>query len=83
VPSGTSRFFLGSEVITVNPYNEAILFLLLVIIGLIIYFVPSIVAVLRRHHQMKALVALNIFLGFSYIGWVVALVWALTDERRD
>jgi hypothetical protein len=41
------------------------------------YFLPWIVANHRRHHNQAALFCLNLFLGWTLIGWVVALVWAL------
>jgi hypothetical protein len=39
--------------------------------------VPTIVASNRKHPQVGAICALNILLGWSFLGWVVALVWAL------
>ena len=50
----------------------------------IIYFVPSLIAVNRRHHNSTAIFVLNLCLGWSFIGWVVSLVWALTkvEPRR-
>jgi hypothetical protein len=44
---------------------------------LAVYFLPWIVANHRRHHNQAALFSLNLFLGWTLIGWVVALVWAL------
>lgn len=45
---------------------------------LCIYFVP---AYLGRHKQNStAILVLNIFLGWTFIGWVGALVWALTND---
>jgi hypothetical protein len=55
----------------------------LLIIALILYFVPAIVAALRQHPQRNAIIALNIFLGWTFIGWVVSLVWALTSIPED
>lgn len=49
-----------------------ILFLIL----LAIYFIPSMVG--WNHRNATAIIALNIFLGWTFIGWVVALVWGLT-----
>jgi hypothetical protein len=48
------------------------------------YFFPSIIAVCRRHHNTLAIFLLNLFLGWSGLGWVGALVWAATvpGERR-
>lgn len=44
------------------------------------YFTPWIVAMLRGHRQRYAILALNLFLGWTLIGWVFALVWCLTNE---
>lgn len=43
-----------------------------------LYFVPGIVALARSHHNATAIVALNLLLGWTLIGWVVALVWSFT-----
>jgi len=56
---------------------EAIIFLLFL---LALYFVPAIVAMSRDHKNKIAILALNIFIGWTLIGWVVALVWSLTKE---
>jgi hypothetical protein len=41
------------------------------------YFVPTILAFRRRHPQIMAIVALNLFLGWTFLGWLGALIWAL------
>jgi hypothetical protein len=56
--------------------------IVLLAIGRVICLVPSIVAVERGHHQTMAIVALNIFTGWTFIGWVAALVWSLTMVVR-
>jgi len=50
-------------------------------IGLLgaLYFLPAIVAHRREHHNKDAIAVLNLFLGWTFIGWVVALVWAKTN----
>lgn len=45
---------------------------------LFLYFVPSFVAFLRNHHNRWAILLLNVFLGFTMIGWVIALIWSAT-----
>jgi hypothetical protein len=53
-------------------------------VALAFYLLPTIIAVLRKHQHMPAIVAVNILLGWSFLGWVAALVWALTESRsRD
>lgn len=44
-----------------------------------IYLIPTGVAMLRNHHNAGAIFALNLFLGWTVIGWVGALVWSLTS----
>jgi len=50
-----------------------------VIAGLLLYFIPSIVAFKKRRDNKISILLLNIFLGWSLIGWVVALVWAFKE----
>lgn len=45
-----------------------------------IYFAPSIVAWGRKNH-FAAIFALNLFLGWTLLGWVVALVMALWSNN--
>ncbi len=43
------------------------------------YFIPTFVAISRGHGNRNAICAVNLFLGWSLLGWVAALVWSLTD----
>jgi hypothetical protein len=50
-------------------------------IGLIIlalvYFIPTMVG--WNHKNGTAILLLNLFLGWTFIGWVAALIWAVTE----
>jgi hypothetical protein len=49
-----------------------------------VYFLPSYVAWRRDHKNTPAILALNALLGWTLVGWTVALVWALlADQERD
>jgi len=50
------------------------LLVLVVVVG--IYFLPSIMAYQNKKKNRQAISILNFFLGWTIIGWVVALVWA-------
>lgn len=50
---------------------------LLWLIGIVAYFIPTIVAGLRHHRQALPIFALNLLLGWTFLGWVAALVWSL------
>lgn len=44
------------------------------------YMLPTIEAAIRKSHNLPAIAAVNFFLGWSLLGWVVALVWALKRQ---
>jgi hypothetical protein len=56
------------------------IFLPFVGFGFVMYFPPSIIALARSKRDLTAIVVLNVFLGWTAIGWVVALVWALKTD---
>ncbi|QBQ74794.1 hypothetical protein BcepSauron_414 [Burkholderia phage BcepSauron] len=53
-----------------------------VVMAVVLYTAPTIVAVRRAHPQVTAIAALNIVFGWSLIGWGGALVWAFTNQRK-
>ncbi|MFH1128777.1 MAG: superinfection immunity protein [Candidatus Omnitrophota bacterium] len=57
--------------------NFTILELLLVVLIFAIYFLPTLIAFLRRHKNSLAIFLLNLFLGWTVLGWVVSLVWSV------
>ena len=48
--------------------------------GLAVYFLPTIIALARQKRNALAIFVLNAFLGWTFIGWVAALVWSLAAE---
>jgi Superinfection immunity protein len=53
----------------------------LIACGLLLYFLPWFVAWNRNHTNLLAIFVLNFFVGWTFIGWVVALVWACSAIR--
>ena len=49
-------------------------------LSFVMYFLPSIVAFARSQRDTASIVLLNFFLGWTMIGWVVALVWAFKTD---
>jgi hypothetical protein len=43
------------------------------------YFGPTLVAIMRKRHNTGAIFALNLFLGWTVLGWIIAFVWACTS----
>ena len=50
--------------------------------GCLFYFLPAIIAAARHTHNSAAILLLNIFLGWTLIGWFIALVMALGSAPR-
>jgi len=46
---------------------------------LCVYFLPAIIAALRRLYNQNAIFLTNLFFGWTVIGWVVALIWCATS----
>ena len=44
---------------------------------MLLYFLPTIVAACRRNDNVLAVFLVNFFLGWTGIGWIVALVMSL------
>lgn len=46
-----------------------------------LYFLPTLMA-LGRHPSAGGILVLNLFLGWTLLGWVVALAWAFNGQRN-
>lgn len=55
----------------------SILFCIFVIF---LYFVPSFIAIGRRHSYVLQITLLNALLGWSFFGWAAALIWSTTNQ---
>jgi hypothetical protein len=47
---------------------------------LLIYLLPTIIATIRQRPNVAGIAAINVFAGWTVIGWVLPLVWALKRE---
>lgn len=45
----------------------------------IAYFLPSIIALCRKHHNLAGLIVLNLLTGWTVVGWIWSLVWSLMN----
>jgi hypothetical protein len=52
-------------------------FLLMIGLGIVVYFIPVMIAVARKHRKATSIFLVNLFFGWSIFGWIFALVWAL------
>jgi hypothetical protein len=47
------------------------------IFGFGLYFLPAIIAGVRHTHNSTGILLLNLFLGWTMVGWFVALLMAI------
>jgi Superinfection immunity protein len=57
----------------------AAVFVVIIVVG--VYFLPTIVAVARKVTNQGSVAVINFFLGWTLIGWVVALAMACRTSR--
>jgi hypothetical protein len=50
------------------------------LIGVGIYFLPSLIAVARQTHNTTGIFLLNLLLGWTGIGWIIAFIMALVSS---
>ena len=46
---------------------------------LLAYFLPTFNAL--HHRQRTAIIVLNVLAGWTVVGWLVALIWALNNDN--
>ena len=56
--------------------------LFLLLVGGAIYFLPSFAATSRAHPQGTGIFVLNLVLGWTFLGWALALVWAFSNTKQ-
>ncbi len=57
-----------------------ILLLAILVIAIGLYFLPTTIAVNRKHSNAGAIFVLNLLAGWTFLGWVLSLVWASTAD---
>ena len=67
-------YFVVAILISLLAGDAATGFTIALILG--IYFLPDWIAQSRGHPNRGSIFILNLFLGWTFLGWVAALVWA-------
>ena len=53
----------------------------LAVLGLVVYFLPTIIAWRSEHPSAFWIFLINLFAGIAIVGWVVAFVWAVFPQQ--
>jgi hypothetical protein len=73
-----ASFFLAFGSDNIKATMHGLVFLLL---GGVLYFLPTLIG--HKKANAGAIFVLNLLLGWTVIGWIVALVWALTVDAAQ
>lgn len=65
----------------ISGFTAFMLGLILIIIIGAFYFLPTLSAWGKCHRQVGAIFVCNLLLGWTFIGWVVSLIWACTESN--
>jgi len=57
-----------------------LVFLVFLVVGAALYFLPSILALMRKVPNVGSVIVINVFLGWTFIGWIVALAMAMRSR---
>lgn len=55
-------------------------FFIVFTLSILLYFLPCAVANMTDNKNWLAIFLLNLFLGWTLVGWVIALVWAAKKD---
>jgi hypothetical protein len=76
---------IGFGVIAGSQALTALCFVLFAIAAavacVLLYFLPTTNARRSHHPNAQAIFVINLFLGWTLLGWVGALAWSLTEVR--
>lgn len=54
----------------------------IIILTVLIYFIPTVICLIRKHTYKLYIICLNIILGWTLIGWIVSLIWSFIDNKK-
>ena len=75
---------LASVSITpVDSWTGDFVLILVPLLAVSIYFLPSLAAAAARHPSFQAVFILNLLFGWTIVGWILAISWTLRHPRRQ
>jgi uncharacterized membrane protein len=57
--------------------------LIVIALALCVYMLPTFIAFLREHPNTAPIAVVNVFFGWTLLGYVICLAWAFTATNRN
>lgn len=48
----------------------------------VLYFLPTVIAYKMKHPNLVLIALINIVLGWTFLGWIGALVWSVVPQQK-
>lgn len=53
-----------------------------ILVTMLIYFFPAIISIKTNTREATIIFLINMITGFTIIGWVICLIWALSNSDK-
>jgi hypothetical protein len=53
------------------------------VVAFCLYFIPTVIAVSRKHRNVAGIFFLNLLLGWTILGWIGAFVWSFVSPSQQ
>jgi phage shock protein PspC (stress-responsive transcriptional regulator) len=63
--------------------GDFLLYVFLGLLGLVIYFLPSLLIWNKEKKNATVIFIVNLLAGWTFIGWLAALIWALVGDSVE
>lgn len=69
-------------------YTKALFIAIFIVISIVLilitlYFIPSIIAIKKRHKDLFKILMINTFLGWTIVGWIISLVMVINKQKKE
>lgn len=61
---------------------HGIILALTILAGLCLYFLPTIIAIIRSAKRLATIFSVNLCFGWTIVGWIATLIWVLAEQHQ-
>jgi Superinfection immunity protein len=80
-PASTQNFSETTDTAIFDIIFGILITIVVVGLGGGFYFLPTICANIRNHSHFGAIFCINLFLGWTLLGWLAAMIWAVCEPQ--
>lgn len=81
--SYSSRYAVATGATSDIDVLNIVVLIGMIILAIVFYYIPALAAKSKKHENSLAIFLLNTFLGWTFFGWVICLVWAVKKSSKQ